>query len=478
MRNEYLNYNYEWSINAITIWDYILLPVYILIILFISNIIRKRIQTKRNEAKYFIPGLLIKVAGGIGVCIIYIYYYGWGDTVDYYYGTSDLINLMFSKPDVFLKVLSGDLSAENFSRFPVHHDWAYIYRDPNSYAVVRFSVLFSLLGFNYYILTTIILATFSFVGVWKIFTLFCDEFGEIKSQLAFAILFIPSVAFWGSGFLKDTYTLASTCLLIYCSYSLLLKKRYAPKIIFVILVCSYILISIRPFMFYIVLDSLVIMLTYGYLSKVKSVFLKSLSFILIVLFLWGGGVALFMYIGSKVKGHYGSVDSMINTAVVIQEDLKREAYGPNSFDIGKIEPTVAGVLSKAPVAINAGLFYPYLWKARNPVMIVAGLENLLVLLLSLYVLLLMIVAASRYGFKYMLKTTFDHPLIVFSVVYFLQYAFMVGLTTANYGALVRYKIPLLPFFAVTLFIIIHKFNVENRKITEHSKSNAIKEFGQ
>ena len=37
---------------------------------------------------------------------------------------------------------------------------------------------------------------------------------------------------------------------------------------------------------------------------------------------------------------------------------------------------------------------------------------------------------------------------------------MVGLTTANFGALVRYKIPLIPFFFTSLIIIVNKFNTE------------------
>jgi hypothetical protein len=149
---------------------------------------------------------------------------------------------------------------------------------------------------------------------------------------------------------------------------------------------------------------------------------------------------------------------MLEKAAITQQDLSRDYYGENSFNIGTFEPTISGILEKAPIAINAGLFYPYIWKANNPVMFVAGLENLVLLMLSLYVLLLIIIAIFKIGPRYMMKKLFDHPLVIFSLSYAIPFAFMVGLTTANFGALVRYKIPLVPFYLASLFIIIHKFN--------------------
>ena len=463
-----MNNSSDWALHPINIWDYVLLPVYLAIIFFIAKVIKRKMVSQSIESKYFIPGLFYKIIGGIGVCLIYVYYYGGGDTVEYYVGTVDLASFVFKKSAVVFSILSGNLSMENYSQLNNTHTWSYLYRDPNSYSVIRFTFLLSFLGLYSYILITILLASLSYIGLWKLFALFLQEFKEIKNQLAFAILFIPSVAFWGSGILKDTYALAATCLLFYSSYSLFLKRKKITKNIIVIIICSYVLFSIRPYMLFIGLDSIIIMLTYGYLAKAKTAFIRFVSFFVIIIFVWGGGLIAFVYIGTHASGAYGSIDSVLERAVVTQQDLVSENYGNNSFDIGKFEPTIPGILSKAPLAINAGLFYPYIWKARNPVMLISGLENLILLMLTLYVFLLMIIATFRNGVKYMLKTTFDHPIIIFSIVYSLQYAFMVGLTSANYGALVRYKIPLIPFYMATLFIIIYKFNRENAVVSDKS----------
>ncbi|PIV62279.1 MAG: hypothetical protein COS14_02380, partial [Bacteroidetes bacterium CG02_land_8_20_14_3_00_31_25] len=145
------------------------------------------------------------------------------------------------------------------------------------------------------------------------------------------------------------------------------------------------------------------------------------------------------------------------------QDLKQEYYGGNRFDIGSFDPTIGGILSKAQPAITAGLFRPFVWESRNPVMLLSGLENIIYLFLFLYILLLSFMALFNLGFNYMLKTAFDNSLVVFSLVFSIMFAFMVGLTTANFGALVRYKIPLIPFFLSALFIIISRFNKQRAK---------------
>ena len=48
------------------------------------------------------------------------------------------------------------------------------------------------------------------------------------------------------------------------------------------------------------------------------------------------------------------------------------------------------------------------------------------------------------------------PLLTFSIVFSVFFAFSVGLTTSNFGALVRYKIPAVPFFLSSILILYQK----------------------
>ena len=53
--------------------------------------------------------------------------------------------------------------------------------------------------------------------------------------------------------------------------------------------------------------------------------------------------------------------------------------------------------------------------------------------------------------------------LVFSVFFSLFFSFSVGLTTSNFGSLVRYKIPAIPFYVASLFIIHYTYKKDIEK---------------
>ena len=52
------------------------------------------------------------------------------------------------------------------------------------------------------------------------------------------------------------------------------------------------------------------------------------------------------------------------------------------------------------------------------------------------------------------------PIVAFCIPFVLILAIAIGMTSFNYGALVRYKIPILPFFATTIILINYYFDKE------------------
>jgi hypothetical protein len=67
------------------------------------------------------------------------------------------------------------------------------------------------------------------------------------------------------------------------------------------------------------------------------------------------------------------------------------------------------------------------------------------------------------------RKIFSNPLLLASTMFVLFFGFAVGLTTSNFGSLVRYRIPLVPFVLSTMFILRYlvrkeKFNKENPTI--------------
>ncbi|MFT6828639.1 MAG: hypothetical protein ACI9GZ_003758, partial [Bacteroidia bacterium] len=53
-------------------------------------------------------------------------------------------------------------------------------------------------------------------------------------------------------------------------------------------------------------------------------------------------------------------------------------------------------------------------------------------------------------YKKRLLVVFDDPFLVFCLIFSILFAFAVGVSTANFGTLMRYKIPMMPFFLILL----------------------------
>jgi hypothetical protein len=59
-------------------------------------------------------------------------------------------------------------------------------------------------------------------------------------------------------------------------------------------------------------------------------------------------------------------------------------------------------------------------------------------------------------------SSFSDPNVIFAMVFSLSFAFAVGVSTFNFGTLVRYKIPVLPFFLVALILILDYSNRDKK----------------
>jgi len=444
-----------------TVWDIALFPLYIGIIYLIAYRKKKRNIENNPEYKYYIPGLSAKIFGGIFLCLIYTLYYRGGDTLAYYDGSVAMVNLLFKDPSSFFSILSGNLSAENYYSFDsfTGRPYGYMYRDPQTFSVIRLSSIFTLIGAKSLIITTALLAWITYSGIWRLYLLFSELFPDYKKHLAIAILFMPSVIFWGSGILKDSYTICAAAWIVYNVYNLFIKKRKPFFHILSLIVSVYILVSIKPYIFFAILLGVIVWIFFILFTKIKSRFIRFVVLPLFIVLIISTGSLVYLIVSGYVGGYYGSVEGMIQKAVITQEDLTRETYGANSFDIGKFDPTIPGIMSKAPQAIVAGLFRPFLWECRNPVMLLSGVENTFLLLLCLYLIF-------KVRIRYMIKMIIDNALIMFSLVFSLFFSFSVGLSTANFGALVRYKIPLIPFFVASLLIIIYSYRKMKKEKSE------------
>ena len=265
-------------------------------------------------------------------------------------------------------------------------------------------------------------------------------------NFAIALLFVPSVVFWGSSLLKDSWCMVMSMFVFCAIHSLFITRKRIVGNIILLIVCSYVSMSIRPYSFFTTMGACLIWIGFTYVYRMQSRMFRVLVFPIIVAVIWLVGVGLFSRLGALANERYQSLDAIIETAVIIQDDLKKEYYGGNSFDIGAFEPTIGGLVSKAPAAIVAGVFRPFLWESRNVLMLISGLETFAILLLIVYLLF-------KFGLRRMINVIMRNPFLIAASVFVITYAFFVGLTTANFGALVRYRMPVIVFLALILAVV-------------------------
>jgi hypothetical protein len=441
-------HNFErkaFDVKYVNPWDFILVPMFIGLIYSIAK--RKQAnEIEDNDAyRYYVRAIMYKIFGGITLAAVYAFYYGGGDTINYWSDAGILSNLMLREPACYLDILFGDTGVENY--FCFDNDTGrpeYYLKDKQSFTIPRVVSLFYLITFKAFFGCTILVAWVAFGGVWKMYLVFCEEYPRLKREFAISILFVPSVLFWGSGILKDTFTFTAACWMTYSIYNIFIKQRDLKWNILYLIISSWIIISIKPYIF-------VALLPGGFLwafsNRIKEIGNPMLKVLAAPLILMVGviGVSFFFAQAASSLGDYGSVDTMLKKAVVTQDDLKSAYYGGNTFDIGAFEPTIPGILSKAPIAIFSGMFRPTLLDTRNFVMLLSAVENTVVMLFFLYVLIT--IGPIRY-----ISGIFAEPMAMFGFVFALFFSFAVGLTTANFGSLVRYKIPAIPFFLISLYI--------------------------
>jgi hypothetical protein len=445
-----------------TVWD-LLLPPFILVFIYIFESQRVRLSIENDlKFEFYMKGLFLRIGGAILLCLIYQFYYVGGDTINFW-GSGVIVNRMIARDLwIYLKIIAGDRAWENYAAFDLSTSYPdYMVRDPQSFAVVRFVAPFCLLTIKSYYSASILVAWFTYGGIWRLYTIFVELFPSVRREFAYSTLFIPSLSFWGGGILKDTFSFWSACLFMYGFYMFFFKNGNKLKYLFLMGLMAYIMISTKPYIFIVMLPTCLFWLLGERLKNVDSGFGR----ILIAPFFIAVGLILVSLIFGQMSsqlGDYASVNKTIEKAAVTQKDLKRSEYGGNSFDIGNFDGSFGSMVSLFPKAIFAGLFRPTILDVRNPVMFISALENLFIFYLVFHTMWI----SGLFGFW---RRIFSNPLLLASTMFVLFFGFAVGLTTSNFGSLVRYRIPLVPFVLSTMFILRYlvrkeKFNKENPTI--------------
>lgn len=445
---------------GIKYWEYMLSLLYLLYFyLYFTRHKNMRLK-EAPEYRYYILGLMAKMLGGLAFSLVYFYYYQGGDALTFFLGGVAMRNLALIDPIEYLRQMLGDNSFQSWSAYTYEtaKPFKYVFFDDRTFAVIRASSVLALLTFNSFLISNLMIASLSYFGIWACYRTYVSYFPQLAGKLAIGFLYMPSSIFWGSAILKDTFTFSAVCWWVHSIDELFFKRRGAVSMWFAVIVSTLVMIAMKPYIFMIMFPMTILWLMYFRVVRLRNALVKFVIVPLAAVLVISISFFVLMRLGSSLDKF--ALDGALETIQVTQGDMVNATrYGTNSFDVGQIDGSWISVLSKFPVATNAALFRPYIWESNNFVMALSGLENLWVLGLSLYTLYVA-------GPRFFIRASLGIPILMMSISFALFFAFMVGVTTPNFGALVRFKIPMVPFYISSLFIIIYLAKLKRKRLNQ------------
>ncbi len=398
---------------------------------------------------YFNNGLLYKLLGGLSAGAIYVFFYQRGDTLFYFKRASYVTELFWRDPTSNWIMYFPEFFKSEYYRivgFPEYYT-----AKANNYMVVRLASFCANFLFSSYFAVTTLFSFFGYIGAWKLYQVFYYHYPKLHKEITIFCLYLPSLVLWGSGIFKDTITFASLGILVYCINSVFVRSSYKPKYFVFGFICTYLIGVTKSYILMALLPSLVFYVVNQYSARLGSGFVRTTLFPIVLVVVGALSLVILNSLNSTFTTY--NMDNMEERMEGFQRwhGKRSEQAEGSGYTLGsKATGGVGDLIQKFPLAVNVTLFRPYLWESRKPLVFLAALESLFVFYLTVTTLLK--VGVFRY-----VGLLFSDPFVSFCFVFAIIFAFAVGLTSYNFGALVRYKIPCLPFYIATLYIARYKF---------------------
>ncbi len=423
---------------------FVLSTVLFLAIIFLKN---------KDNLRIFLMGFLLKVIGILLFSNLYQFYYGYGDTFRFYKQANRLSEVFWKNPFEYFAIIFHDYSYIR-NNLPYLSYALEAGRDTGSFTVIKFASLLMPLGLYSYINVALLFGLFTFFAQWLLYFKLRAKYPHVNAYaLAAPFFFIPSVFFWSSGIMKDGLSMGFLSLAILGFINIFDSKSntfwnsllFALSFILLYKVKSYIALALLVGIFcYLFIQSIQFLRQ----TRGSTFTLPILNFSLISILLVG--FALFRgTINSVISGKLREIENMANYLFRISADK-----GGSVYSIGTVDYSFPKVLLAIPKSLNVTFFRPYLWEAKNIVSLITSVESLITLLLTIILLFY-----ARFNFK----LVFRDPLIALAIGFIMTLGTIIGISSGNFGTLVRYKLPLIPLYWVVLVLMVHFRKSKDRK---------------
>jgi hypothetical protein len=425
--------------------DVILFPLYVFIFHLIFSARRKRMNDPILR-KYHKHGFWLRVFSSVAFTIFFVYLTGGDSTSLYYPEGYHISRLILNDPvnNIHLLFTSGINYDENLLLNP--DNIGYLRVDSNL-IVIKLVAILSFFTFGKYLLINLCFSMISYSGVWRLYKFFYENYPHLHKKIAIAIIYLPTLIFWSSGVLKDPLCTGMLGWMTYSLYCIFEKRQSIIKNMVIAFFAAYILSIVKVYILISYLPFYALYLVLSNIKGIKNTILKiAVGSILVLL----GIVGLFA-LANKLKEELGffALDKITESVKTQQTNFINMAdQAESSFSLGvEYDGSLNSLLKMSPAAIVATFFRPFLWESKKISTLLSSLESLALMILTFYTLI-------KAGPVKFFGAIFTNSMIFFCFFYSVLFALFIGATTLNFGTLVRYKIPSLPFYIIAIFLIL------------------------
>lgn len=417
-------------------------------------IFRSSVQKEYPEIyRVFKYGLFFKIISSILVELVYIHYYGYGDTLVYYREATFFLNKLVHNPQDFFYLFN--LTPEEykivFEEVIQSNSGLMAYYNESTVRMIKISAFISLFSFNSLFGIGMLYGCLCYVGLYHLFRVVAYHLPEVNYKYLFAsIVFLPSVMFWGSGLLKEPIAIFLLCLIVYHLHKLIVKRKFNIFSLIILIFFVGLLSKLKSFYLIALYPSFALFVFFHYLNLINSNLLRRGSklislFSLTILTLSLPFIFVYTGLDEKIMG------STIEYIITHSDNLSSNSGSGYSLELSS--PSFTALLGAAPQAIVVSLFRPFLWESTKIVILISAIESFLVTLIT-------ILFIFKVGPATMAKNFLKYPILQFLFLFTIAFAIIVGVSSGNFGALVRYKVPCIPFFMAFLVgsILLKKTN--------------------
>lgn len=404
----------------------------------------------------FITGIfLLKILAGTIMYFIYTYYYTnrmEADIFKYFDDSKHFHDVFYKNPKDFFCMLFGIDSSNPYYDITYYSKMNFWHRTIESnfyndtHTAIRFNAVVRFFSFGYYHVHTVFVCFLSLIGLMAVFKTLAAFVKGKEVLLAFAVFLLPSVVFWGSGVLKDGLLLFALGLMIW-QFFLLLEGKSSFWGVTVLGFSLFILLYLKIYILMAITPGVLAMIVVKR-SGHKFLFLK---YFVVLLF-----CVLCMLNFHLLFPNYPVLETLALRQQIFS-NLAEVTKPGSAIYIMPLEDNVWVFLKAAPLAIFNVLFRPFFFEANSLFVFMAGMENLLILLMG--------VVAFRYSKKW---KELDMNIILFCCFFIILLFLLIGWLTPVLGAIARYKIPALPFLGfVFIYVLDNKKLMQNRFIKSY-----------